>query len=105
MKTNNGITGALRTEKVGLYWEEILTNSGGTFELNPFTTFRVRAAAAVTVTVNGKLAMTMASGEIERFNCGDPNPSTKKTVTVVIAGNAYVQTARELEFKRQAPNA
>lgn len=106
MRTSNLPSGAMRVAETGHIWEEILSNDHGTIELDQRATFRVRAAAAVTVTINGKLAMTMVSGEIAIFNAGDVDPavSTKRTVTVVIAGDSYVQVGREVEHKRQIPN-
>jgi hypothetical protein len=106
MITTNIPTGAQRIEQVGLCWEEVLTNAAGTLEVREYSTFRVRAGSGpVTVTVNGRLAMTLAANEVERFNTGDRNPTSgKPTVTVVISGNAYVQIARNTEYRRQQPN-
>ena len=102
MRTSNLPSGALRVAEAGLIWEELLTNAAGTLELPNYSIFRVRAAGAVTVTINGKLAMTMTSGEIQRFNTGDALPANSKpTVTVTIVGNCYLQSAREVEHKRQ----
>lgn len=106
MKTANMPTGALRTAEVGLVWEEVITGASGSLELPAYSTFRVRAAAASTVSINGKLAMTMVDTEIAIFNTGDINPAVqaKKTITVAITGTCYVQVAREVEHKRQIPN-
>ena len=101
MRTANLANQALRNTDVAPVWEERLTNQAGTLTLRPFQTFRVRAAAAVTVTIDGTLAMTMASGEIAIFNSGSgvpapsPSNSAATTVTVVVVGAAYVQVARD----------
>ena len=100
MRTSNLANEALRHAEVGMVWEEQLSNAAGTLQLAPFQTFRVRAAAAVTVTIDGTLAMTMQSGEIAIFNAGSgqpgPAPGDRNATIcqVVIAGNAYVQVAR-----------
>lgn len=106
MRTSNLSNEAVRQAEVGQCWEEQLTNAQGTLILKPFQTFRVRAAGATTVTIDGTLAMTMMSGEIAIFNAGsgipvDVDSSTGVVVrqanqaTVVIAGAAaFVQTAR-----------
>lgn len=107
MKTSNLASETLRHSESGLVWEEQLTNAQGTLTLKPYQTFRVRAAGATTVTIDGTLAMTMTSGEIAIFNAGsgqpaDIDPSTSivvrqaPSVTVVIAGAAaFVQVARD----------
>lgn len=99
MKTSNLISETLRQSESGLTWEEKITNSTGTLELAKASTFRVRAAGATTVTIDGVLAATMSAGEIIIFNSGDGNPDdTKTTVTVVVAAaNAFVQVAREIK--------
>ena len=112
MRTSNISTQALRHSESGQIWQEVLTNAQGTVVIQPYQTFRVRATGATTVTIDGTLAMTMSSGEIEKFNGGSGTPQGNpnlnyppgsvppqqlgKTVTVVIAGaNAYVQVARD----------
>lgn len=107
MRTSNLANEALRHAEVGHVWEEVLTNAQGTLVLRPFQSFRVRAAGATTVTIDGTLAMTMVSGEIAIFNAGSGNPSDvdpsgnviakqATTVSVVIGGaNAFVQVARD----------
>jgi hypothetical protein len=101
MRTANLANQAQRHTEVGGVWEERLTNASGTLSLRPFQTFRVRAAAAVTVTIDGTLAMTMASGEIAIFNTGSGSPgaspgnSQAQSVSVVVTGSAYVQVARD----------
>lgn len=107
MKTSNLASETLRHSESGLVWEEVLSGAQGTITLKPYQTFRVRAAGATTVTIDGTLAMTMATGEIEILNAGsgqpvDVDPSggvvvrQAVTVTVVIGGaNAFVQVARD----------
>jgi hypothetical protein len=101
MRTSNLANEAVRQADVGQVWEEVLSGAQGTIKLKTSQTFRVRAAGATTVTIDGTLAMTMVSGEIAIFNAGSgqPNASTLKPaseVVVVIAGaNAFVQVARE----------
>lgn len=107
MKTSNLASESLRTSETGLVWEEKLSGSAGTLTLLPFQTFRVRAAAAGSVTIDGVLAATMVSGEIMVFNAGPGLPvQTSATtggvvvkqppsVTVVIAGAQFVQVARD----------
>lgn len=95
MQSNNAARSG-RQHDSGLVWEEKLTGAQGTLELRVQQTFRVRAAGATTVTIDGILAMTMVSGEIAIFCTGEGDyTDTKPTVTVVIAGaNAFVQVAR-----------
>lgn len=111
MKTSNLASEALRTAEHGQVWEEQLSGAAGTLSLHPYHAFRVRAAAAVTVTIDGTLAATMVSGEIIIFNSGSGLPSlTDPTTTgivlkqasmcsVVITGTAFVQVARETTRK------
>ena len=73
----------------------------------PFQTFRVRAAAAGSVTIDGVLAATMISGEILVFNSGSGQPvltdptttgvvlKQAPSVVVVITGAQFVQVARD----------
>jgi hypothetical protein len=101
MKTTNMPSGAQRNTDVGLAWVEVLTNAMGTIEVPMQGTIRVRATGATTVTVGGILAMTMSSGEIERFNVGTGPADGKSFVQVVIAGAAaFVQVAKEIEKGR-----
>jgi hypothetical protein len=107
MKTSNLANEALRQAEVGQVWEERLSGAAGTLQLLPFQTFRVRAAAAGSVTIDGVLAATMISGEILVFNAGSgqpvlTDPTTTGVVlkqavmaTVVIAGAQFVQVARD----------
>lgn len=107
MRTSNLANEAVRQADVGHVWEEKITNAQGILVLKPFQTFRVRAAGATTVTIDGILAMTMVAGEIAVFNCGsgvpvDVDSSSGVVVrqgsaaTVTIAGaNAFVQVARD----------
>lgn len=107
MKTSNLANEALRIAEVGHVWEEKLSGAAGTLKLMPFQSFRVRAAASGTVTIDGVLAATMVSGEILVFNAGpglpvqsDPTttaPVIKQAavVTVDITGAQFVQVARD----------
>lgn len=101
MRTSNLANEALRVAEVGQIWEERLSGAAGTLQLLPFQTFRVRAVANGTVTIDGTLAATMVSGEILVFNAGagqpvNVNQTTKQAVSVavVITGNQFVQVAR-----------
>ena len=98
MRTSNLANQALRQSEVGHVWEEVITNSNGTIEVLKYSTLRVRAAAAVTVTVDGVLAATMTNGEILLFNVGNGAGSASSdfvpSVTVVVTGTAFVQVAR-----------
>lgn len=102
MKTSNLANESLRVSETGMVWEERLSGAAGTVTLLPFQTFRVRAAAGGTVTIDGVLAATMVSGEILLFNAGGGQPfvvdtTTKQasSVTVVITGAQFVQVARD----------
>ena len=99
MRSANLANRAARTSESGHVWEERLTNAQGTLEVEKFSTLRVRATGATTVTIDGVLAITMSSGEIELFNAGNGIPGdTKDVVDVVIAGaNAFVQVARNID--------
>lgn len=102
MRPVNLPTGAAREQSAGHVWEEVSSGAPITVELLPQQAFRVRAAAAVTVTIGGVLAMTMALDEIELFNAGTGTSGDGKTkVTVVIAGNAFVQVSRMVELGRR----
>ena len=105
MKTSNLVTESLRHSESGMCWEEKLTNNTGTLEVPKRATFRVRAAGASTVTIDGVLAMTMSTGEVVIFNAGDGNPdSGKQTITVTIgAASAFVQVARETKRPKLVP--
>jgi|ERR1051325_7391490 hypothetical protein len=106
MRTANNASETLRHSESGLVWEEKLSGAQGSLELRPMQTFRVRATGATTVTIDGILAMTMSSGEIAIFCCGNGSPDdAKPTVTVAIAGaNAFVQVARDKDRERLQPN-
>lgn len=108
MRTSNLANEAVRQAETGQVWEERLTNAQGTLQLKPFQTFRVRAVGATTVTIDGILAMTMATGEIAIFNAGSGSPvdvdssptgvvvRQANVATVVIGGAAaFVQVARD----------
>ena len=102
MKTSNQVNEALREADVGQVWVEALSGAQGTIQLTDAQTFRVRAAGATTVTIDGLLAMTMSSGEIAIFNTGHGNPDFDSPyISVVIAGaNAFVQVAQEMNRQR-----
>ena len=106
MRTSNNASQTLRDSESGLVWEEKLTNALGSIEVLPHATFRVRATGATTVTIDGILAMTMATGEIAIFNAGNGSPDdAKATVTVTIANAAaFVQVARDTDRPRLQPN-
>lgn len=105
MQSANNASRALRTADAGLVWEEKLTNATGSIEVEPYSTFRVRATGATTVTIDGVLAATMSAAEIMIFNAGKGDPADiKSTVTVTIgAVAAFVQVARN--YDRKDPNA
>lgn len=96
MQTANLANRALREVDVGHVWEEKLTNATGTVTVPRYSTIRVRATGATTVTIDTVLAMTMATGEIAVMNVGAGDTSdTTNTVDVVIGvAAAYVQVAR-----------
>ena len=107
MKTSNLANESLRTSEVGMLWEERLSGAAGTLVLMPYQSFRVRAAAGGTVTIDGVLAATMISGEILIFNAGPGLPALTDptttgivlkqavSVTVAITGAQFVQVARD----------
>jgi len=102
MKTANLANESLRQAETGHVWEERLSGAAGTLNLQPFQSFRVRAAAAGTVTIDGVLAATMIAGEILIFNAGSGQPYTVDTTTkqasvavVAITGAQFVQVARD----------
>jgi hypothetical protein len=101
MQASNIASRTLRSSESGLVWEEKLSGATGSLELEPCSTFRVRATGATTVTIDGILAATMSAGEILIFNCGEGNPKdSKATVTVAIAAaSAFVQVARNKDRK------
>jgi hypothetical protein len=104
MKLTNLPSGATRQANVGLVWKEVLNGAGGlTFELDFQQTFRVSAGANVTVTIDGVLAMTLRSGEVEYFNVGaGASGNGKSTVKVIIGtGDARVQVAQEKDPGRR----
>lgn len=87
-------------------WTEIFTGAQGSLEIQKYSTVRVRATGATTVSFDGLLSATMSSGEIMYFNAGIGNVNnTKKTVTVTIGGaNAFVQVGALVEkFASIAP--
>lgn len=104
MKPVNIPSGAQRNTEVGLVWREIFNGVGATtFELPFQNTFRVSAAADVTVRLDGVLAMTLRAGEVERFNTGAGLPDNDSSIVVVQigAGGARVQVAEEKDPGRR----
>lgn len=99
MRTSNLANQATRQSDVGHVWVELITNSSGTLELPKYSTFRVRASAGSTVTIDGVLSATMISGEILLFNTGsgsnDAPGNAVPTVTVIVTGTTCVQVARD----------
>ena len=97
-------SGGLRTSEVSLCWQEIKSGAGlVSFEIPVAHCVRIRSTTAgLTVTLDGVLAMTMDSGEIALLNVGDGNPGdVKRTITLVVSGNCYIQVGREVERARQ----
>ena len=103
MKPVNLPTGAQRNTETGLVWIEVFNGAGGTtLELPMQTTFRVSAGADVTVTIGGVLAMTMRTGEVERFNTGaGPSDGRNDVIVVIGTGDARVQVAEEKDPGRR----
>lgn len=95
-KPVSAATGASRTSEVGHVWKEIISGSMETHEVDAYTTIRVRATGATTVTIENTLAATMSAGEVMIFNSGKSASSdSKETVTLVIGGaNAFVQVGQ-----------
>lgn len=104
MKTANLISETLRHSESGLTWEEKISGGQSSIEVPKHASVRVRATGASTVTIDGVLAVTMATGEILILNAGDGDPDgTKSTVTVAIGvANAFVQVAREVKRPKLA---
>lgn len=104
MRTSNLANQAVRQSEVGHVWEEKLSGTAGTLEVPKYATFRVRAAAGGTVTIDGVLAATMIAGEILLFNAGggtnDAPANLVPTVTVVLSAGAFVQVARDTDRPR-----
>jgi hypothetical protein len=99
MRTTNLPASVAKMSECGLMWEEKMTNAVGSIEVPKYSTLRVRAAGATTVTMDGVLAATMMANEIMFFNTGSgDNSDTKRTVTITIAAaNAWVQVGREVD--------
>lgn len=105
MKPTNIPSGSQRTVDTGFVWREVYKGAAGfTMELQMQSTFRVSAAADVTVTIDGVLAMTLRVNEVEYFNVGAGKANdSKSTVTVVIgAADARIQVALENDYGRQS---
>lgn len=107
MNTHNLPARSIRQSEVAHVWVEQLSSATGSFEIARYSTFRVRATGATTVTIDGVLAATMSTGEIMLFNAGrgssinNPpvgSPNTKNTVTIAIAAAAaFVQVGQQVE--------
>jgi hypothetical protein len=102
MRSSNPLSGGLRSSEVGLVWREIKSGGGLiSFQIPKQTAVRVRAAAAITVTFDGILAMSMASGEIAVMNSGNglsnglQSDSNNQTVNLIVDGNCFIQIAPE----------
>lgn len=101
MRLSNQLSAGTRSSEVSLVWKEV--NSGGgaaQLEVPRHTAIRVRAAAGLTISLDGILAATMISGEIMVFNSGigkqhgqmgDP----KNTVTLAWSGACFIQLGME----------
>lgn len=101
MQLYNRAARSERNSEIGLVWEEKLSGASGTIKVQKYSAVRVRAAGALTVTIAGVLAATMINGEILTFNAGQGDPTDNDMeVTIVIAGTAYVQVAKENEDRR-----
>lgn len=97
MRPANIPTGAARVVETGLVWQQLATGSSITVELQPYTIFRVHALADLTVQIDGQLAMSMVSGQVERFNTGDGSlVDAKRTVTVAISASCNMQVGLEV---------
>ncbi len=88
-----------RNAEFGHVWVEVASGAALTMEIPRYSAVRVRAAAAVTVSMDGILAATMINGEILIFNSGRGDvgatgTDSKVTVTLAVTGTAYVQIAR-----------
>lgn len=101
MRTANLANSAVRQAEVGLAWKEVILDGTGEnpFEVRTTGTIRVSASGGdVGVVIDGELAMTLRSGEVELINVGfGAVDDDKRSVTVQITGaaNARVQVAKE----------
>ena len=104
MKSANLASQSIRQSESGLVWEEKLSGATGTIKVLPHATFRVRAGAGTTVTIDGTLAMTMALNEVAIFCAGAGNPDdTDPMIAIIIAvAGAYVQVARDTDRPKLA---
>lgn len=103
MQVYNEAARVERNAEFGHVWVEVSSGAAITTELPKYSAVRVRAAGAVTVTVDGVLAATMISGEILIFNMGRGDvgatgTDAKMTVTLVVTGTAFVQVARNQDI-------
>lgn len=91
-------TGASRVTDVGLVWREISSGSAGSWEVPKYCAVRIRTTAAATATLDGMLAVTLASGEVFVLNSGrGTNLDKKDTVTLTVSGAAYIQIGLEVD--------
>lgn len=97
MRAANNPSQSQRFSDSGFVWEEKLSGALGTIEVQAYSTVRVRATGATTVTIDGVLSATMSSGEIMIFNVGvGDKTDAKATTSVVIAvAGAFVQVAKQ----------
>ena len=63
MKNINMPSGAQRVVESGLVWVEKLTNASGTFEAKKRQSVRVSATATCSVSLDGRLSVTLQAGE------------------------------------------
>ena len=102
MRLSNQLSAGQRSSDVGLVWKEV--NSGGVagqLEIPRHTAVRVRSTTAgLQVSLDGILAVTMASGEIILLNSGTGKlygdaSDTKNTVTLAWSGTCFIQLGME----------
>ena len=104
MRSTNLPSGTLRISNAGLAWQEVIANGNGKIEVLIQGTIRVYATALTTVKdIDGNIMVTIGAGQVEYINVGTGKSGDKKsTVTVEIAGTAYVSVAREVEQGRRS---
>jgi len=80
-------------------WVEVFSGATGSIEVQKYSTVRVRATGATTVSFDGVLSATLSAGEIMYLNAGNGSTvDTKKTVTLTIgAVGAFVQIGKLVE--------
>ena len=107
MRLSNQLSAGQRSSDVGLVWKEI--NSGGgasQLEVPRHTAIRVRAAAGITISLDGVLAVTMINGEIILLNSGigkmyGETGDPKNTVTLAWSGACFIQLGMESQEQWQ----